>query len=77
MYIAKRCQFILSTKTDDHRILIFSFRIRNRKSQPALTVRPLPDNPYSTLIDFTRGYDGTWAPFKVSTKGSCCQTVVT
>ena len=47
-------------------IAFFCSRIRNRKSQPALTIRPLPDNPYSTLIDFTRGYDGTWAPFKVS-----------
>jgi len=44
----------------------FSPRVRNRRSQPALTIRPLPDNPYSTLLDFTRGYDGTWAPFKKS-----------
>ena len=43
----------------------FLFRIRNRKTQIALSVRPITSDPYTTLIEFTPGFDGTWRPLKV------------
>ena len=44
---------------------IFFFRIRFRKTQPALAVRPLTPNPYTALIEFTSGYSGDWKPLTV------------
>ena len=38
--------------------------IRNRN--PALMMRPLPTNPYSTLIHFKHGGSGTWQELKES-----------
>merc|ERR1712223_1078146 len=44
----------------------FSPRIRFRKTQPALAVRPLTPNPYTALIEFTSGYSGDWKPLTAS-----------
>ena len=44
----------------------FFFRIRFRKTQPALAVRPITANPYTALIEFTSGYSGDWRPLTVS-----------
>ena len=46
----------------------FHPRIRHRKSQPGLALRPITDNPYTTLIEFTSGYNGDWNPLKQSVR---------
>ena len=48
-----------------HFLPFFFFRIRFRKTQPALAVRPLTPNPYTALIEFTSGYSGDWKPLTV------------
>ena len=48
---------------------VIHFRIRHRKSQPSIAVRPITSDPYSTLIEFTPVYyHGTWRPLKDSLK---------
>ena len=49
-------------------MLVNSYRVRFRKSQIAIAVRPLPKDPYSSLIEFTPGYSGTWKHHKDSIK---------
>ena len=46
----------------------FHPRIRHRKSQPGLALRPITNNPYTTLIEFTSGYNGDWNPLKQSVR---------
>ena len=44
-------------------------RIRKRSSsQPSIAFRPLPQDPYSSLIEFTPGHSGDWGPHKDSIK---------